>query len=132
MEEKSLTPFLPGLLGTVVEGDDLLTQFVRFHARNPAVWAAYQRFTLEAIRAGRQRYSSDCICHRIRWHTQIETHGAASGGEELVINDHHTAYYARMFELAFPEHAGFFRFRKTEIPEEQIRATLLRVLGAAG
>ena len=87
--------------------DQILDSFEVFHFHNPNVWALFKQFALQAIASGRERYSSDCVCHRIRWHTAIETRG-----EEVKINDHYTAYYARLFHLAYPEHSGFFKNRK--------------------
>lgn len=87
--------------------DQILEAFERFHMKNPSVWALFERFTLQAIDAGREKYSSDAICHRIRWHTGVETRG-----EEVKINNNNTAYYARLFHVAHPEHDGFFRIRR--------------------
>ncbi len=86
--------------------DQILEAFIGFHTRNPSVWELFKKFTWQAIGAGRDRYSADAICHRIRWHTDIETHG-----EEIKINNNYTAYYARLFHAAHPEHAGFFQNR---------------------
>lgn len=87
--------------------EQILTAFLAFHQANPGVWNLFCRFTFDVINRGHSHYSSDAICHRIRWHTQIETQG-----ELCKINDHYTAYYARMFAIKFPEHADFFENRK--------------------
>ncbi len=77
-----------------------------FHAENPQVYELFKRFTFQVISAGRDRYSSDAICHRIRWHTTIEARG-----DTFKINDHHTAFYARLFMDDHPQHRGFFETR---------------------
>lgn len=84
----------------------LESQFWNFHAVNPKVYELFKSFTFELIQAGRNHYSSDAVCHRIQWHTTVET-----TGDDFRINDHHTAYYARLFMSDFPEHEGFFRVR---------------------
>lgn len=80
--------------------------FEDFHAQNPGVYELFKRFTFELIQAGRTYYSSDAVCHRIRWHTAIETEG-----DDFKINNDYTAYYARKFMRDFPEYKGFFRVR---------------------
>lgn len=92
---------------TETRADQLLAAFVKFHTDNPQIWELFCRFTQEAIASGRKHYSADCVCHRIRWNTEVET-----SGSDVKINNNHTAYYARMFQAKYPEHAGFFRNRK--------------------
>lgn len=86
--------------------DQIRARFERFHAANPQVWELFKKFTFQLIAAGRAHYSSDAIMQRIRWHTDVET-----VGEPVKINDHYTAFYARMFHKEFPAHDGFFRNR---------------------
>lgn len=78
----------------------------RYHQENPKVWALFERFTLEAINAGFQHYSTNSIIERIRWHTNIETRG-----DMFKINNNHAPYYAREFHKRYPQHDGFFRMR---------------------
>jgi len=68
----------------------------------------FVHFAFQIIEAGADHYSAACICEQIRWHTDLKTKGHG-----YKINDHHTAYYARLFHLAYPQHEGFFRNRKT-------------------
>lgn len=82
-------------------------RFIAFHRENPVVFKLFKRFALMAIFRGWKNYSSDAIMHRLRWHLDIET-----TGEPFKINNNFTPYYARLFELAQPEHEGFFRKRK--------------------
>jgi hypothetical protein len=82
----------------------LQQRFDRFDAANPQVWEAFQRYTFELLRAGRTAYSSDAILHRIRWDSAIQT-----SGTPFKISNNHSAYYARKFHAAFPQHDGFFR-----------------------
>ncbi len=95
----------PDLFDTVAP--KLVREFRQFHSDNPHVYELFKRFTFQTIRAGRTYYSSDAICHRIRWHTNVETRAY----DEFKINDHYTAFYARMFMRECPQHDGFFRTR---------------------
>lgn len=82
--------------------------FEEFHAANPRVFELFEKFAFEVIGAGHRHYSADAILHRIRWHVAVET----KSGDGFKINDHHSAYYARLFEARHPERSGFFRTRR--------------------
>jgi hypothetical protein len=101
-------PAPPRAPGRRSRADQVLEAFVAFHRRNPSVWILFDRFALEAASGGRLRYSADAILHRIRWHVDIETNDP----DGLKINDHFSAYYARLWQRAHPERAGFFRNRE--------------------
>lgn len=95
---------------------DLWKQFNEFDRDNPGVWELFKRFTLQVINAGHAHYSADCVLHRIRWHTSVDT----GRGEDFRINNNYAAGYARKFETEFPRHRGFFRLRasKLDVPAE--------------
>lgn len=75
---------------------------------NPRMWDLFVGFTQRVIAAGFRHYSADAICHRIRWHVDVEV--IDPGGWK--INNNHVAYLARRFEKFYPQHAGFFRLRE--------------------
>jgi hypothetical protein len=54
-----------------------------------------------------ERYSSDAILHRIRWHYQVER-----GMREFKCNDHWTAVLARWFLKQHPQNPKFFELRE--------------------
>ena len=81
--------------------------FDRFNTENPHVYILFCRFTLQAITAGRSRYSARMIVERIRWHTTVET-----TGDDYRINGNHVPFYARLFEREHPEHRGLFERRR--------------------
>jgi len=95
-------------LGGRSRADELLEEFLAFHRENPHVWELFEHFAQRARRSGRGRYSADAICHRIRWELEIETRSE----DGLRLNDHHSAYYARLYMAKYPAAAGFFRTRK--------------------
>lgn len=86
--------------------DQIFSAFCEFHREHPEVWRLFVRFTNQAIAAGRSRFSADAVCHRIRWESVVE-----GGADGVKLNNNFSAYYARMFEAAYPLHAGFFGFR---------------------
>jgi hypothetical protein len=51
---------------------------------------------------------------RIRWETSIELVDARPDGGTLKINDHHKAYYARLWMKDNPAHKGLFETRTVE------------------
>lgn len=78
--------------------------FERFHVANPQVYQLFRRFTLEAVNAGRKRFSARTVLHRIRWYTAVET--ADPSG--FKVNDHWSPFYARMFIEDHPHLEGLF------------------------
>jgi hypothetical protein len=73
----------------------------------PDVVALYEALAFEILQLGFNRYSSDAILHRIRWHKHIER-----GQREFKCNDHWTAVLARWFMDKHPECEGFFETRE--------------------
>lgn len=89
--------------------EQLMEEARRFDEQFPRVWKLFVQFAFEKIGFGYTRYSSDAILHRVRWETEAGDSDRADG---FKINDHHTAYYARKFMTAYPQHVGFFRTRE--------------------
>lgn len=80
--------------------------WAEFHKANPSVYAAFERFALEAL-ARRHRIGARMIWERMRWELLLSTRG----GGEFKLNDHYTPFYARLFMREHPEHAGCFEVR---------------------
>lgn len=73
---------------------------------NPAVWEAFKQYTLEAVKAGRVRFSARTVIERVRWDTMIsEKYGS------LKINNNIAPKLARKFMSEFLGMEGFFRTR---------------------
>ena len=81
----------------------------QYHKDNPDIWKAFEKFTLEAVAAGKKHYSSKSIFERIRWETEVE-----AKHEIFKINNNFTPHYARIFEKKYPNLEGFFRKRKVK------------------
>ena len=57
-----------------------------------------------------KHYSARTIVHVLRHHSAV----AEVDGEGWKINDHHSPYFARLFDLVHPEHVGLWEFRETK------------------
>lgn len=87
----------------------LQSDFEKFDEANPFVWDLFVKFTMELIRAGRQRYSADSILHRIRWETAVNT-----TDETFKINNNYASFYSRKFANIYAMYKDFFEFRKSK------------------
>lgn len=87
----------------------------KFHNENPEIYELVERFTFDAIRAGRKNFSINAIFERIRWFTSIETRG-----DSFKLSNNHRPYYARHFMEMNPKYKGFFRIKgvPTDIPDQ--------------
>lgn len=85
--------------------DDKIETFIRAHVESPEVWSAFEHTALLLIAMGKRAGAID-ILGRVRWETHIE------GGAEWKVNNNYAPYYARIFAAKYPEHYGFFEFRK--------------------
>lgn len=88
---------------------DLDQAFREYHAQNPAVWSLFERFALEAARAGRTHFGAKAVWERMRWHIQFETRDSLA---DWKLNNNYTSRYARMFAERHPEFRKLFQFRE--------------------
>ena len=89
-------------------------RFLAFHQANPIVYKLWDKFTREALARGHKRVGAALIMERIRWETSIELVDARPDGGTLKINDHHKAYYARLWMKDNPAHKGLFETRSVQ------------------
>lgn len=82
-------------------------RFERWLEECPDVFPLFIALALDLKRAGHQKYSSDGICHVIRWHKAV-----SRGSEPFKINDHFSALLSRKAMDEVPELAGFFELRQ--------------------
>src|SRR6478735_86890 len=71
---------------------------------NMHILAAFRSIALETLNSGVRRWSSDAICHVLRWQTAVRERGQNA----LKINDHATAGLARLVPHLEPRLVGFF------------------------
>lgn len=72
---------------------------------NPEVWRLFERYTLEAIEAGR-KVGAKAVMERVRWESEIER------GKDFKVSNNWTAYYARIFAIKHPAYRRYFDFKQ--------------------
>jgi hypothetical protein len=64
---------------------------------------------MEAIRAGRKKFSARTVLHRMRWWSEIEQMELFK--TEFKVNNNWSPFYARMFIEENPQYKGIFEMR---------------------
>lgn len=90
-----------------------IEEFNLYHQENPSIYEAFEKFTFQAIKAGRKYFSARAVIERIRWFSQVEDNSVT-----FKISDHPMPFYARLFEKNYPQYKGFFR--KHRCPADEI------------
>lgn len=93
----------------MTRAEQIRKQFAAFHRANPQVWDRFIYHTRSLMKRGATVYSARTLISVIRFERDMSSRDGATG---FSINDHYTPYYGRMFEIAYPQHAGFFCKRK--------------------
>lgn len=93
----------------VEDAAPLREAFAKFHREHPEIYALFDRFARQTIARGHRRFSADAILHRIRWEASVE-----NTGRHYKINDHFSAYYARLWIEQNPAWPHFFERRVAE------------------
>lgn len=87
---------------------ELEAKFNKYHRDNPHVYRLLLRFTLEALRAGKNNWGMKGVYERARWYADIETKG-----DSFKLNNNYTAFYSRLLMSENPETlTGFFTIRE--------------------
>ena len=94
-------------------------EMLDFHGENPWVYDRMRQICFELRSKGFSRYSTRTLIAVLRFEWDMKTthqEVVIAGGEERAVklNDHHTAYYARMLIEAHPELWDFFELRAAE------------------
>ena len=85
------------------------TEFADYLPENVHVWDAFEREAFAVIRNGFKHYSARTILHVMRHHS-----ATAETGSEWKLNNNVSPYFARLFDLMHPVHAGLFEKRETK------------------
>lgn len=93
--------------------------FLEFHQANPWVYARLREICWNLRGKGFRKYSTRTIIAVLRFEMDMKTGGEAvtlRGGEKrkLKLNDHHSAYYARLLIEEDATWAQFFELRAAE------------------
>jgi hypothetical protein len=84
-------------------------EFLAWLPNNCHVWRAFVDETFKVSRLGFEHYSARTIVHFLRHHSAV-----TEVGGPWKINDHHSPYLARLFDLSFPQHVGLWEYRETK------------------
>lgn len=103
------------------ENRDLFSdKFLDWLPSNPHIWVAFVEQANLVHRFGYKHYSARTIVHVLRHHSALEERG----DEPWKINNDHSPYLARLYDLAFPERAGMWEYRETKkVTQRQQHAT---------
>ena len=87
------------------------SEFVLWVRDNPKIYEAFRRFALDAVRAGRSRFSAYMIRERVRWYTNIEY------GGKFKISNNVTPYVSRLLAEEIPILKKIFARKEVEQQE---------------
>jgi hypothetical protein len=82
-------------------------EFAQWLYDNAHVFEAFSQEAQKIINRGFKHYSARTIIHVLRHHSAI-----AEADGEWKINNNHSPYLARLFDLYYPHYAGLFEYRK--------------------
>lgn len=85
--------------------------FIEWLPNNLHIWRAFCHEATLAYRRGYEHYSSRTIVEFLRHHTAVRENSLP--GMAFKINDHTIPYLGRLFDLAQPDMAGLFEYRRT-------------------
>lgn len=86
---------------------DKKTKWEIWHDENPAIWAYFEKYTLDVIASGKTKISHWLIINRIRWEVSI-----ATTGSDFKISNNYIAFYARLWAEKYPQYASLFNTKK--------------------
>ena len=84
-------------------------EFAEWLPVNEHVWRAFVNEAMKVRARGRTHYSSYTIVEFLRHNSAVQEVGG-----EWKINNNHSPYLARLFDLMFPAFAGMWEYRETK------------------
>lgn len=85
----------------------ILMEARKFDQANPQIWDLVKQEAVSAKRAGRDHYAIATIWEFIRHHINVTTRSNIEG-EDFKMPANHCSYYARKYNLNFPQDPKFF------------------------
>jgi hypothetical protein len=89
--------------------DKFCDEFINWLPDNEHVWEAFTNEAVKIQKKGFKHYSARTIVHVLRHHSVV-----SENGSEWKINNNHSPYLARLFDLVYPHRAGLFEYRTTQ------------------
>lgn len=88
--------------------DQFTKEFINWFPENQHIWDAFVNEAFKVHRKGFKHYSARTIVHFLRHHSALQE--SSSGWK---INNNHSPYLARLFDLRYPYAAGLWEYRTT-------------------
>lgn len=85
-------------------------RFWKFHRLNPDVYTQLLDLAMKVRNNGRDTFAIESLFGALRWYRAIETKDDSG----FKLNDHYTAFYARLMMARVPALVDFFRVRISE------------------
>lgn len=102
------------LISTLHENKEKFSdEFLNWLPENEHIWNAFVWEAFKVQEKGYKHYSARTIIHVLRHHSAI-----AENGSEWKINNNHSPYLARLFDIVFPDRAGLFEYREIKKQKE--------------
>lgn len=89
--------------------DKFCEEFLKWLPDNQHVWDAFVYEVSRVRKRGFKHYSARTIIHFLRHHTSV----SEAPDDGWKINNNHSPYMARLYDLCFPQHAGLWSYRDT-------------------
>lgn len=87
--------------------DQFPEEFENWLGDNTHIWEAFVAEAQKVRARGFQKYSTKTIIHFLRHHSAVAE--ASSAGWK--INNNHSPYFARLFDLRYPSMSGMWEYR---------------------
>jgi hypothetical protein len=81
-------------------------KFVLYHAQNEDIWKSFEALALKLLEARVTHFGAKALFEVIRYNRAI------AGVDGYSVNNNYPAYYARIFQMKYPQHAELFETRK--------------------
>lgn len=91
-------------------------EFAEWFMANLHVWRAFCAEAFKVRARGHKRYSARTIIHVLRHHSAVSECSDAG----WKINNDHSPYLARMFDLRYPSMAGMWEYRQTRMSDRYV------------
>lgn len=92
----------------LINDPEIPVTFIEWLWANQPIWQAFCAQALKVIAQGRDHYSSKTILEYLRHETLLQEDSTS----HWKLNNNNTAYLARAFNHAYPQHSHLFKLRK--------------------
>src|SRR5262245_21800355 len=63
--------------------DELYAEVTKFHRAHPEVWIHFERYVMQLIATGRERFGAKAIWERVRWESAVNPGAFGEGDLKL-------------------------------------------------